>query len=104
MSELRHRAQYKQGHPSQPAIKNLIYNCERKDIKHLLNILNSAKKITNIIGEKNTKELFFLLSQDEASFSNILECTKVYKKDRNYEELKYTLRLNKPQLNKTNSI
>tara|TARA_A100001015_G_C14522928_1_gene531094 strand:- start:109 stop:459 length:351 start_codon:yes stop_codon:yes gene_type:complete len=76
----------KQGHPCQPMIKNYIFNCERTDIKLFLNVLESIKNLTNIIGEDNIKNLLFLISQDTASSANIYQCANIYKKERNLNE------------------
>ena len=79
----------KQGHPCQPPIKDYIYNAPRKDLKHLLNMLESIKELASVLGEKKTKELLFLMSQDNATSSNIFKNACIYKKDRNLEEFKY---------------
>ena len=92
----------KQGHPCQPPIKHYIYNAQRKDLKHLLNTLESIKELTGVLGEKKTKELLFLMSQDNASSSDIFKNACIYKKDRNLQEFKYTSKKNK--LKRVNSF
>ena len=90
MSILPHQHQnIKPGHPCQPPIKNYIYNAQRKDIKYLLNTLKSIKELSNVMGEYGTKELLFLMSQDNAKSEDIFKNAIIYKKDRNLEEFNY---------------
>lgn len=97
-----HRQIIKPGHPCQPPIKHFIYNSERKDIKHLLKALESIKELSNVMGEYGTKELLFLMSQDNAKSEDILKNAIIYKKDRNLEEFNYNSKKNK--LKKINSF
>ena len=107
MSILPHQRQqqvnhFKQGHPCQPPIKHYIYNAQRKDLKHLLNTLKSIKELSNVFGEKRTKVLLYLMSQDNATSDNIFKNACIYKKHRNLEEFKYTSKRKK--LKRVNSF
>ena len=87
MSVLPHLQQnFKQGHVSQPVIKNHIYNLKREKLKIFMNTLKSMKELSDVIGENSLKELLFLISQDNATSDNILKCSNIYKKDRNHKE------------------
>ena len=88
---------FKQGHPCQPPIKNYIYNSDRKNIKYLLNVLNSLKELSYVAGDNNVKQLLFLISQDEATSEEICKNADIYKKDRNLQEFNFNRNTKKMQ-------
>ena len=95
MSLLPHlQPNFKQGHVSQPIVKNHIYNLKRENLKVFMNALKSMKDLSDVIGENSLKELLFSISQDDATMGNILECSKIYKKDRNLLEFNNNKRPN----------